>query len=220
MFLSVVVLQSPTHVWLFATPWIAACQISLSLTISRSLLKFMSITSVIPTNHLILCPLLLLLPSVFSNIRVFLNESVVHIRWPKDWSLSISPSNEYSGLISFKIVWFDLPAVQGTLKSLLQHQSSKAPVLWCSAFFMVYLSQSYVTTGKTIVLTIWTLISKVMPFFFNIVSGFLIAFLPTSNHLLVLWLLSPSAVIWVQEEEICHCFHLSSFYLPWNIRSL
>ena len=125
MFLSVVVLQSPTHVWLFATPWIAACQISLSLTISGSLLKFMSITSVIPTNHLILCPLLLLLPSIFSNIRVFLSESAVHIRWPKDWSLSISPSSEYSGLIAFKIVWFDLPAVQGTLKSLLQHHSSK-----------------------------------------------------------------------------------------------
>ena len=162
---------------------------------SRSLPKFMSIASVIPTNHLILCPLLLLLPSIFPSIRVFSNESAVHIRWLKDWSLSISPSNEYSGLISFKIVWFDLPAVQGTLKSLLQHHSSKAPILWCSAFFMVYLSQSYVTSWKVIVLTIWTLISKVMSFLFNILSRFVIAFLATSNHLLVSWLLSPSAVI-------------------------
>ena len=187
---------------------------SLSLTISRSLPKFMSIASVIPTKHLILCPLLLL-PSIFPSIRVFSNESAVDIRWLKDWSLSISPSSEYSGLISFKIVWFDLPAVQGTLKSLLQHHSSKTPILWCSAFFMVYLSQSYVTSWKTI----WTLISKVMSSLFNILSRFVIAFLPISNHLLVSWLLSPSAVI-LEPKEICHCFHLSPFYFPWNIRSL
>ena len=134
---------------------------------------------------------------MFPSIRFFFNESSLRIRWPNYWSFhfSSSPSNEYLGLISFKIDWFDLLIVQGTLKSLLQHHSSKAPILWCSAFFMVYLSQSYVTTGKTVVLTIWTLIGKVMSFLFNILSRFVIAFLPTSNHLLVSWLLSPSAVI-------------------------
>ena len=137
---------------------------------SRSLPKFMSIASVIPTNHLILCPLLLLLPSIFPSIRVFSNESAVHIRWLKDWSLSISPSNEYSGLISFKIVWFDLPAVQGTLKSLLQHHSSKAPILWYSAFFTVQLSHPYMTTGKTIALTRRTFVGKVMSLLFNMLT--------------------------------------------------
>ena len=211
----VVVVQLPSHVWLFVTQWTAMHQAAPSLTISQNCPKFMSIASVIPTKHLILCSLLLLLPSIFPSIRVFSNESAVDIRWLKDWSLSISPSSEYSGLISFKIVWFDLPAVQGTLKSLLQHDSSKTPILWCSAFFMVYLSQSYVTSWKTI----WTLISKVMSFLFNILSRFVIAFLPINNHLLVSWLLSPSAVI-LEPKEICHCFHLSPFYFPWNIRSL
>ena len=149
-----------------ATPWTAAHQnqTSLSFTISRSLLKFMSIMSVMPSNHLILCPPLLLLPSIFPSIRVFSNESVLHNRWPEYWSfsISISLSNEYSGLISFRIDWFDLLAVQVILKSLLQHHSSKASVLRCSAFFMVQLSHPYLTTGKTTALTIWTFVCSVM----------------------------------------------------------
>ena len=148
--LSVVVVQSLSHVWLFVTPWTAACQASLSITISQSLLKLMSIESVMPSNHFILCHPFLLLPSIFPSIRVFSNELALHIRWLKYWrfSFSISPSSEYSGLISFKIDWFDLLAVQGTLKSLLQHQISKASILWCSAFFTVQLSHLYMTTGK------------------------------------------------------------------------
>ena len=130
------------------TPWPAASQASLSITNSKSLLKLMSIKSVMPSNHLILCRPLFLLPSIFPRIRVFSNESVLHIQWPKYWSFSISTSNEYSGLISFRIDWFDFLSVQGTLKSLLQHHSSKASILWCSAFFMVQLSHPYVTTGK------------------------------------------------------------------------
>ena len=138
-----------------STPWTAACQASLSITNSRSLLKLMSIVSVMPSNHLILCCPLLLLPSIFPSIRVTYNESVLCIRWPKYWSFSfsISPSNECSGLISFRIDWLDLLAVQGTLKSLIQHHSSKALILWCSAFFIVQLSHSYMTTEKTIALT-------------------------------------------------------------------
>ena len=133
---------------LFVTPWTAARQASLSITNSRSLFRFMSIESVMPPNYLILCHPLLFLPSIFPSIRVFSNESVLHIRWPKYWSFSISPSDEYSGLIFFRMDWFDLLAVQGTLKSLLQYHSSKASVLWCSAFFMVQLSHPYMTTGK------------------------------------------------------------------------
>ena len=145
------------------TPWTAARQASLSFTISQNLLKLMSIESVMPSDHLILCRSLLLL-SIFPSIRVFSNESVLHIRWPKFWtfSFSISPSNEYSGLISFRMDWLDLLAVQGTLKSLLQHHSLKASVLWSSAFFRVQLSHPYMTTGKTIALTSWTFVSKVM----------------------------------------------------------
>ena len=145
---------------LFATPWTAACQASLYTTNSWSLLKLMSIESVMPSIHLILCHPLLLLPSIFPSIRVFSNESVLCIRWPKYWnfSFSISPSNEYSGLISFTMDWLDLLAVQGTLKSLLQHRSSKASILWHSAFFIVQLSQPYMTTGKTIALTRWTFV--------------------------------------------------------------
>ena len=141
-----------------ATPWTAAHQASLSLTISLSLPKFMSIELVMPSNHLILCRPLL--PSIFPSIRVFSNESARHIRWPKYWSFSfsISPSSEYSGLISFRMDWLDLLAVQGTLKSLLQHHNSKASILWCSAFFMVQFSHPYVTTGKTIALTRWTFV--------------------------------------------------------------
>ena len=138
--------------------WTAACQASLSISNSWSLLKLMSIESVMPSNHLILCRPLLLLPSIFTSIRVFSNESVLHIRWPKYWSFSfgISPSNEYSGLISFRMDWLGLLAVHGTLKSLLQHHSSKASILWHSAFFIVQLSHPYVTTGKTTALTRWT----------------------------------------------------------------
>ena len=146
-----------------ATPRTAARPASLSFTVSRSLLKLMSIESVMPSNHLILCCPLLLLPSIFPSIRVFSNESALHIRWPKCWSFSfsISPSSEYSGLISFRIHWFDLLAVQGTLKSLLQHHNSKASILRHSAFFVVQLSHPYMTTGKTIVLTRWTFVDKV-----------------------------------------------------------
>ena len=142
-------------VCLFATPWNAARQASLSITNSRSLLKLSSIELVMPCNHLILCHPLLLLPSIFPSIRVFPNKSLLRIRWPKYWSFSfsISPSNEYSGLISFRIDWFDLLAIQGTLKSLLQHHTSKASILWCSAFFLVQLSHPYMTIGKTIALT-------------------------------------------------------------------
>ena len=145
-----VVDQSLSRGWLFVTPWTTARQASLSFTISQSLLKLMSTESVMPSNHLILCHPLLLLPSIFLSIRVFSSESVLCIRWPKNWSFSISPSSEYSGLISFTIDWFDLLAVKGTLKSLLQHHSSKASILLCSAFVIVQLSHPYLTTGKTL----------------------------------------------------------------------
>ena len=145
---------------------------SLSFTISWSLLKLMSIESVMPSNHLILCRPLLLLPSVFPSIRVFSNKSVLHVRWPKYWrfSFNISPSNECSGLISFRMDWLDLLAVQGTLKSLLQHHSSKASILWCSAFIAVQLSHPYMTTGKTIALTRWTFVGRVMSLLFNMLT--------------------------------------------------
>ena len=158
--------QLLSHVWLFATPWTIARQVSLSF-ISHSLPKFMSIEPVMPFNHLILfCPLLLL-PSAFLKIRVFSSESALCIRWPNYWSFSfsISPSNEYSGLISFRMVWFDLLAVQGTLKSLLQHHNSKASILWRSAFFTVQFSHPYMTTGKTIALTRWTFVGNILPCF-------------------------------------------------------
>ena len=160
--------------------------------------KPMSIESMMPPNHLILCCPLLLLPSIFPSIRVFSNESVLRIRWPKDWSFSfnISPSSEHPGLISFRMDWLDLLAVQGTLKSLLQHHSSKASILQHSAFFTVQLSHPYMTTGKTIALTRWTFIGKVMSLLFNIRSRLVITFLPKSKHLLISWLQSPSAVIW------------------------
>ena len=150
-----------SHVWLFTTPWTAARQASLSITNSRSLLKLRPIESMMPSNHLILCHPLLLCPSIFPSIMVFSNELALHIRWPKYWSFSfsISSSSEYPGLISFGMDWLDLLAVQGTLKSLLQHHSSKASVLWCSAFFMVQLSYPYITTGKTVALTIQSFVS-------------------------------------------------------------
>ena len=185
------------RVWLFATPWTAAHQASLSITNSRSPPKPMSIESVMPSNHLFLCGPLLLPPSVFPSIRVFSDESVLRIRWPKCWSFSfsISPSNEHPGLISFRMDWLDLLAVQGTLKSLLQHHSSKASVLQCSAFFTVQLSHSYMTTGKTIALTRWIFVGKVMSLLFNMLSMLVITYLPRCKHLLISWLQSPSAVI-------------------------
>ena len=157
--------QSLSHVWLFATPWTTACQASLSITNSKSLLKLMSIESVMPSNHLILCHSLLLLPSIFPSIRVFSNESALHMGWPKYWSFSfnISTSNEYSQLISFRMDWLDLLAVQGTLKSLLQHHTSKASILQPSAFFTVQLSHPYMTTGKTIALTRRTVSNSLRP---------------------------------------------------------
>ena len=150
-----------------------------------------------PSSHLILCHPLLLLPPIFPSIRVFSSESILHIRWPKFWSFSfsISPSNEYSGLISFRVDWFDLLAFQETRISLLQHHSSEASILWCSALFMVQLSHPYRTTGKTIGLTRWTFVGKVMSLLFNMPSRFFIAFLAKSKRLLILWLQSPSMVI-------------------------
>ena len=175
------------------TPWTIACQASLSITNSWSLLKLMYIKLVVPSNHLILCPFLLL-PSVFPSISVFSNESVHRIKWPKYWSFSFS-INEYSGLISFRMDWLDLLAVQGTLKSLLQHHSSKASILRCSAFFTVQLSRPFMTTGKTIALTRWTFVGKVMSLLSNMLSRLVITFLPRSKRLLISWLQSPSAVI-------------------------
>ena len=162
-------IQSLSCVQLFVTPWTTACQASLSITNSQSLPTLMSIELVMPSNHLILYHPLLLLPSIFPSIRVFSNESALSMRWPKDWSFSfnISPSNEHQGLISFRMDWLDLLAVQGTLKSLLQHHSSNAAILQCSAFFIVQLSHPYMTTGKTIALTRRTFVDKVMSLLFN-----------------------------------------------------
>ena len=189
--------QSLSHVRLFVTPWTAALQASLSITNSQSLPRLMSIESVMPSNHLILCRPLLLLPSIFTNIRVFSNESALRIRWPKYWSFSfnISPSSEHPGLISFRMDWLDLLSVQGTLKSLLQHHSSKALILRSSAFFIVQLSHPYMTTGNTIALTRWTFVDKVMSLLFNMLSRLVRTFLPRSKCLLISWLQSPSAVI-------------------------
>ena len=172
-------------VQLFVIPWTAAHQASLSITNSQSLPKLMSIESVMPSNHLILCRLLILPPSIFPSIRVFSNASVLCIRWPKYWSFSfnISPSNEHPGLISFRMDWLNLLAVQGTFKSLLQHHSSKASILWHSAFFIVQLSHPYMTTGKTVALTRWTFVGKVMPLLFNKLSRLVITFLPRSKGL-------------------------------------
>ena len=166
-------------------PWTIALQASLPFTVSQSLLKFMSIESGMPSNHLILCLPLFRPPSIFPSIRVFSNESALHIRWPKYWSFSISPPNEYSGLISFRVDWFDLLAFQGTLKSLLQHHNLKASILQHSAFFMVQLSHLYMTTGKAIALTIQTFVSKVISLLFNTLSRCVIAFLPRSKCLLI-----------------------------------
>ena len=181
-------------------------------------LKLISNESVVPSNHLILYHPLLLLPSFFHSIRVFSNESALHIRWPKYWSFSfsINPSSEHSVLISFKIDWLDLLAVQGTLKSLLQNHSSKASILWHSAFFIIQLSYSYMTTGKTMVLTRRTFVSQVMFVLFNTLSRFVIAFLPRSKCRLISWLQSPSTVILEPKKAVCHCFHFFPVYLPWS----
>ena len=175
--------QSLSSVRLFATPWIAARQASLSITNSRSSLRLTSNESVMPSSHLILCRPLLLLPPIPPSIRVFSNESTLRMRWPKDWSLSFSiiPSKEIPGLISFRMDWLDLLAVQGTLKSLLQHHSSKASILQRSAFFTVRLSHPYMTTGKTIALTSWTFVGKVMSLLLNILSRLVITFLLANN---------------------------------------
>ena len=188
--------QLLSHVKLFANLWTTARQASLSITNSQSLLILMSMRSVMPSNHLILCRPLLL-PSVFPSIRVFPNELVLHIRRPKYWSFSfsISPSNDYLGLISFRMDCLDLFAVQGTLKSLLHHHSSKASILWYSAFFIVQLSHPYMTTGKTIALIRWTFVGKVMSLLFNMLSRLVITFLPRSKCLLIHGLQSLSAVI-------------------------
>ena len=181
----------------FATPWTAARQASVSITNSQSLLKLLSIELVMPSKHGTLCHPLLLLSLIFPSIRVFSNESALHIRWPEYWSFSfnISPSNEYSGLISFRMDWLDLLAVQGTLRSLLQHHSSKASILWHSDFFIDQLLHPYMTTGKTIALTRWTFVGKVMSLLFNKLSRLVITFLPKSKCLFISWLQSPSAVI-------------------------
>ena len=187
--------QSLSCVRLFATPQTAVRQASLCITNSWSLLRLVSIKLVMPSNHLIFCRPLPLLPSIFSSIRVFSNESVLRISWLKYWSFSIGPSNEHSGLISFRIDWLDFLAVQGTLKSLLQHHSSKASILQHSEFFIVQLSNPYMTKEKTIALTRRTFVGKVISLLFNMLSRFVIAFLPRSKRLLISWLQSPSAVI-------------------------
>ena len=176
--------QSLSRVRLFATPWTTAHQASLSITNSQNPSKPMSIELVMPSNHLILYRPLIVLPSIFPSIRVFSNESALHIRWPKYWSFSfsISPYNEHPGLISFGMAWLDLLAVQGTLKSLLQHHSSKASILLHSASFIVQLSHPYMTTGKTIALTTWTFVDKVMSLLFNMLSKLVITFLPRSKR--------------------------------------
>ena len=191
-------------------------QASLSITSSWSLHKLVSIKSVMPSNHLIFCHPLLLLPSVFPRIKISSNESVLHIRWPKYWSFSfsISLSNEYSGLISFRIDWFDLLAVQGTLKCLLQHHSSKASILWHSAFFIVQLSCVYMTTGKTIALTRWRF-SKLTVLLFNMLSRLVITFLPRSkasfNFMAAVTICSDFGA---PQNKVSHCFHCFPIYLP------
>ena len=183
-----------SYVQFFVTPWTVAHQVSLSITNSQSLLKFMSTESVMPSNHLILChPLLLLLP-IFPSIRVFSNESALRLRWP-NFSFNICPLNEHPGLISFRMDWLDLLAIQGTLKSLLQHHSSKASILQHSSPFIVQLSHPYMTAGKTIALTRWTFVNKVMSLPFNMLSRLVITFLPRSKCLLISWLQSSYAVI-------------------------
>ena len=211
--------QSLSRVQLFVTSWTAVYQASLSIANFQSFIKLLSIKSVMPSNNLILCHPLLLLPSIIPIIRVFSNESILRSRWPKFWSFSfgISPSNEHPGLICFRMAWLDLLAVQGTLKSLLQHHSSKASILQCSAFFTVQLSHPYMTTGKATALTKQTFVSKVMSLLFNMLSRLVITFLPRSRCLLISWLQWPSAVILEPpQNKVCYCFHCFPIYLPWS----
>ena len=212
--------QLLSGVWLFAAPWTVACQASLSITNSWSLLKLMSIDLLLPSNHLILCHPHLLPPSICLSIRVFSIESALHVRWPKYWTLSfnISPSNEYSGLISFRIDWLDILAVHRTLKSFLQHHSSKALILRRSTFLIVQLSHLYMTTGKTIALPRRTFVGKVMSLLFNMLSRFVIPFLPKRKRLLISWLQSPSAVI-LEPKKVDREISLKKLFLrfwkPW-----
>ena len=205
--------QSLSHVQLFVTPWTAVRQAFLSITNSRSPPKSMSIDLVMPSNHLILCYSLLLLPSIFQGIRVFSNESALHIMWTKCWSFSfnISPSNEHPGLITFRVDWLDLLAVQGTLNRLPQHHSSKVTILQLSAFFTVQLSHPYMTTGKTITLTRWTFVGKVMSLLSNMLSRLVITFFARSKRLLISWLQSPSEVI-LEPKNGCLCS-----WWPWDL---
>ena len=202
--------SSVQSLWLIVTAWTAVCQASLSSTNSWSLPKFISIESVMPSNHLILSHPLLLLPSIIPSIRVFSKESVLHLRWPKIWTFrcNISPYNEYSGLISFRMDWLDLLADQGTLKSLLQHHSSKASILWHPAFFIVQFSHPYMTTGKTEALTKRTFVGKAMSLLFNMLSRLVITFLPRSfssfNFMAAVTICSHFGA---QEKKVCHCFH-------------
>ena len=211
--------QLLSHVRLFATPWTAAHHTSLSITNSWSLLRLMPIVLVMPSSHLILCHPLLLLPPIPPTIRDFSNESTLRMRWPKYWSFSfsISPSNEHPGLISFGMDWLDFLAIQGSLKSLLQHHSLKASIFQCSAFFTVQLSHPYTATGKTTALTKWTFVGKVMSLPFDMLSRLVITFLPRSKCLLISWLQSPSAVIFRDpQNKVSHCFHCFPIYLPWS----
>ena len=205
-------------VWLFTMSWTAAHQASLSITNSQSFLKLMTIKMVMPSNHLTLCHPRLPLPSIFPSIRGFFSESALPIRWPKYWSFSfsISPSGGYSGLISFRIDCFDLLAIQGTLKSLLQHRSSKASISQHSAFIIVQLSCSYITTGKTIALTRQTFVGKGISLLFNMLSRFVIAFLPRSKHLNFMATVTICSDFGAQENKVCHCFHWFPIYLPWS----
>ena len=216
----IVVAQLLSRVQFFAILRTVARKASLSFTISWNWLKLMSTESVMPFSHLILyCPLLLL-PSIFPSIRVFSNGSTLPwFRWPKNWSfcISISLSNEFSGLISFKTDWFDILAVQGTFKGLFQQHSLKVSILQHSLFFMVQLSHLYMTTGKTIALTMWTFVNKVISLLFNTLPRLTITLLQRSKCLLISWLQSPSAVIFgAQEYKVCHCFHCLPINLPWN----
>ena len=210
--------SSVVHFWLFATPWMVACQASLSITNSQILLKFMSSESMMPSNHLILCHPLLLLPSIFPSIRVFSNESVLCIRWPKlcSFSFSISPSNEYSGLVSFRVDWLDLLAVQGTLKNLFQHHSSKTSILRRSAFFIVQLLHPYMTTGKTTALIRWTFVGKVMSLPLNMLSRSVIAFLQRSVSFNFVAAVTIHSDFAAPKNKVCHCFHCFPIYLPWS----
>ena len=208
--------QSLRHGLSFTTPRTTAHQASLSITNSQSLLKLMSIESVMPSNRFILCRPLLFPPSVFPNIRVFSNESVLRIRWPKYWSISfnVSPSSEHPGLISFRMNWLDLLEVEGTHKTLLQHHNSKASILWNSAFFIVQLSHPYMTTGRTIALTRQTFADKVMSLLFSMLIRLVIAFLPRSKRVLIPWLQLPSAVILEPPKIKSLSFHCFPIYFP------